>query len=146
MYRIQVGEQSVTFSDAQPQRKRSRECYERVAPIHTPHVEVEIWANATSEKLSVVIPTDIANKLPFLRECAASRSTQDSTEDSGPDDNDNGATLNLPAGPWALLIVLNILLDRDYDVEQALLAPSSPPLAVEAFLVRFAFTISILQE
>lgn len=136
MYRIGVSKDSVTVSDRLPHLKRSRECYERVAPSHIPKVKVDISTEDCNEKISVVIPVDIAKKLPFLGDSLASRSDAESAAAKRKRrSRGNTVDLNLPGGPWGLMVVLGIILDPHYDLERALLAPSSPPLAAEALAV-----------
>lgn len=137
MYRFQLFKDSVVFSDTQPQRKRSRECYDRVAPTHIPRIKVTITIQDNTEMISIAIPMDVAKRMPFLRNSVISQSESKKKQAGNQHDSkDDSAILDLPVGAWGLLIVLSVMMDSDLDMDEVLLAPTTPPLAAESLAVR----------
>ena len=136
MHQVRLCEDAVVVSDVEPQTKRSRGCYERVAPNHIPRITVEVLTKENTEKLSVVIPLDVAREIPFLRDAVMSRSNAEAFETSIIDGKDgNRVLLDAPGGVWGLLVVLRAMLDPDVDMDDMLLAQSNPPLPAEAMEV-----------
>lgn len=106
------------YRDREPHLKRSKQCYEAFCLSHIPQINVNIDITATTERLSVFMPSDVVEKLPglakFTRYSRDGWSYRASAVRAA-------LRLPLPGRAWSLLAVLKLLLETTVDTDSLML-------------------------